>query len=77
MATLAQLTTRSRSPEATRSRSTDADERRRKRVSAAFGHPGAFGELYVKPYDENWHAELPQVALDILGFATRRSSRGA
>lgn len=28
-----------------------------------------FGELYVKPYDDNWTGPLPQVALEILGFA--------
>lgn len=62
------MATRSRSPEATRARADSADERRRRRVSAAVGHPAVFGELYVKPYDANWHTALPDVALQILAF---------
>jgi hypothetical protein len=44
-------------------------ERREKRVAAAFGNPVYFGETYIRPYDDNWAAPLPDVAVELLRFA--------
>lgn len=46
-----------------------AEERRLRRVETTAFNPVAFGEYYVRPYDENWSRPLPQLAGQMLGFA--------
>lgn len=59
---------------ATTTRTEAREAARLRRVALACGNPRLFGELYVRPYDANWDAPLPQIAEDMLRFAmtTRR-----
>lgn len=38
-------------------------------MAAALGNPALFGELYVRPYDDEWTGPLPEVAQSMLRFA--------
>lgn len=46
-----------------------ATERREKRVALAVANPVFFGETYIRPYDDNWSAALPEVPRQMLAFA--------
>ena len=52
---------------------TDLD--RKQRRTRALANPIYFGEVYVRPYDENWSAPLPRFAGEMLAFALQ-SRRG-
>lgn len=54
-----------------RARSADVESRdsaRQKRVEAALGDVGFFGDTYVGPYDPGWNRPLPRVAREVAAF---------
>lgn len=44
-------------------------ERRRERIGRALANPIYFGEVYVRPFDQNWNEPLPRFASEMLAFA--------
>lgn len=44
-------------------------EQKRRRREQALGNPLYFGEAYMRPFDENWSADLPDFAGEMLAFA--------
>lgn len=46
-----------------------ATERREKRVALACANPVFFGETYIRPYDDNWTAPIPEKPREMLAFA--------
>lgn len=51
------------------------DEDRLERVKRALSNPVFFAETYVRPYDPNWKATMPQFGQDMLRFI-RQARRG-
>lgn len=48
-----------------------AEDRRRRRVTAATASPIAFGQLYVKPFEDNWTGDLPPLTRELLVWLAR------
>lgn len=44
-------------------------EQRRERVGRALANPIYFGEVYVRPFDQNWTESLPRFAAEMTAFA--------